>query len=163
MNFDVYVIVLGGRACWRSGTRRGPGVDWTVFRRRAGRSKLTRAFAVRARALGQLDARGIADKLVATGTPGSRAPVPRQRGARPVSATGRFSYLLVTLEYETERVLWERRNRWGGHPLRHRGPLARCCGTKELADGWQLECVLSKFVSQSRAGLRLIRAGQNHY
>lgn len=76
-----------------------------MFKRRAGRSKPTRTFSVHAWALEQLDTRGIADKLVATGTPGSRTPVPRRRGARPVSATGRFSYLLVTPEYETELVL----------------------------------------------------------
>ena len=45
------------------------GVHCAVLERRAERSGLTRAFAVHARTLEQLDARGVADKLVATGIP----------------------------------------------------------------------------------------------
>lgn len=55
---------------------------------------------MRARAPQQLDARGIADELVAPGAALDLSRLP-----------SRFPYLLVTPQYETERVREDRRNR----------------------------------------------------
>ena len=50
-----------------SGDLARAGLGCTVLERRAEESNLTRAFAVHARTLELLDARGLADDLVATG------------------------------------------------------------------------------------------------
>jgi 2-polyprenyl-6-methoxyphenol hydroxylase-like FAD-dependent oxidoreductase len=71
MIFDVDVIVVGAgpAGLLLAGDLAQAGVSCRLFERHAERSSLTRAFAVHARTLEQLDARGVADQLVATGTP----------------------------------------------------------------------------------------------
>ena len=61
--------VPGRPACCSPATSAQAGVDVTVLERRATESNLTRAFGVHARTLEHLDARGLADELVATGAP----------------------------------------------------------------------------------------------
>jgi 2-polyprenyl-6-methoxyphenol hydroxylase-like FAD-dependent oxidoreductase len=107
-DFDVIVVGAGPTGLLLAGDLARGGVSCAVFERRAGRSGLTRAFAVHARTLEQLDARGVADELVASGT-----PVPELRffagAALDLSRLhSRFPYLLVTPQYETERVLEDR-------------------------------------------------------
>ena len=110
MNFDVDVVVVGAgpTGLLLAGDLARAGVSCAVLERRAERSGLTRAFAVHARTLEQLDARGVADELVATGTPESKL---RFLGGAELSLPrlpSRFPYVLVTPQYETERVLAER-------------------------------------------------------
>ena len=115
MNFDVDAIVAGAgpTGLMLAGDLARAGVSCTVFEPRPRRSELTRAFAVHARTLEELDARGIAHELAATGT-----PVPELRffgdAALDLSQLpSRFPYLLVTPQYETERVLEERASSLG--------------------------------------------------
>ncbi|HEX6520897.1 MAG TPA: FAD-dependent monooxygenase [Streptosporangiaceae bacterium] len=120
MDFDVDVVVVGAgpSGLLLAGDLARVGVSCAVFERHPGRSRLSRAFAVHARTLEELDARGLADDLIATGT-----PVPELRffagAALDLSALpSRFPYLLVTPQYETERVLEERATRLGAD-IRH--------------------------------------------
>src|SRR5215472_13287348 len=107
MNCDVDVVVVGAgpTGLLLAGDLARAGVSCAVFDRRAGRSGLTRAFAVHARTLEQLEARGAADRLIALGT-----PVPKFRFFANVELAlsrlpSRFPYVLVTPQYQTDRVL----------------------------------------------------------
>jgi 2-polyprenyl-6-methoxyphenol hydroxylase-like FAD-dependent oxidoreductase len=110
MNVDVDVVVVGAgpTGLLLAGDLARAGVSCAVLERRDGDSNLTRAFAVHARTLEQLDARGVADELVATGTPETKL---RFLGGAELSLPrlpSRFPYVLVTPQYETERVLADR-------------------------------------------------------
>jgi 2-polyprenyl-6-methoxyphenol hydroxylase-like FAD-dependent oxidoreductase len=107
-DYDVVVVGAGPTGLLLAGDLARAGVSCAVFERRAERSGLTRAFAVHARTLEELDARGVADQLIATGI-----PVPELRffadAALDLSRLpSRFPYLLVTPQYQTERLLEER-------------------------------------------------------
>jgi 2-polyprenyl-6-methoxyphenol hydroxylase-like FAD-dependent oxidoreductase len=71
MDFDVDVAVVGAgpTGLLLAGDLARAGVSCAVLERRTGSSGLARAFAVHARTLEELDARGVADQLVAAGTP----------------------------------------------------------------------------------------------
>jgi 2-polyprenyl-6-methoxyphenol hydroxylase-like FAD-dependent oxidoreductase len=84
------------------------GVAVTVLERRTDTSNLTRAFAVHARTLEQLDARGVADELIATGQPVDSLRAFGAVRLRLSQLPSRFPYVLVTPQYETERVLGKR-------------------------------------------------------
>jgi len=89
------------------------GVACTVLERRAEETNLTRAFAVHARTLEVLDARGLADDLVVTGV---RVGALRLFGKLEVDLSRlptRFPYVLVTPQYNTEQVLEERASALG--------------------------------------------------
>jgi 2-polyprenyl-6-methoxyphenol hydroxylase-like FAD-dependent oxidoreductase len=63
---EVLIVGAGPTGLLLAGDLAAAGVACTVLERRADESNLTRAFAVHARTLELLDARGIADDLVAT-------------------------------------------------------------------------------------------------
>jgi len=112
-------------------------VSCAVFERRSERSSLTRAFAVHARTLEQLDARGMADQLVASGTPVSYL---RFFGTAAVDLSrlpSRFPCVLVTPQYETERVL-ETRARSLGADIRYG---AEVTWLAQRPDGVEVEVV----------------------
>jgi 2-polyprenyl-6-methoxyphenol hydroxylase-like FAD-dependent oxidoreductase len=120
MIFDVDVIVVGAgpAGLLLAGDLAQAGVSCAVFERRSGRSGLTRAFTVYARTLEELDARGMAGELVASGTPVAEL---RLFGSAAIDLSGlpsRFPYLLVIPQHETERVLEERARRVGAD-IRH--------------------------------------------
>jgi 2-polyprenyl-6-methoxyphenol hydroxylase-like FAD-dependent oxidoreductase len=110
MIFDVDVVVVGAgpTGLLLAGDLARAGLSCALFERRPERSGLTRAFAVHARTLEQLDARGVADQLVATGTPVSALRFLADKELDLSRLPSRFPYLLVTPQYETERVLEER-------------------------------------------------------
>jgi 2-polyprenyl-6-methoxyphenol hydroxylase-like FAD-dependent oxidoreductase len=115
---EVLVVGAGPTGLLLAGDLARAGVAVTVLERRAGTSNLTRAFAVHARTLEELDARGVADELVRTG---QRVSSLRAFGRLQVDLSGlpsRFPYVLVTPQYETERVL-ERRARELGARIVH--------------------------------------------
>jgi 2-polyprenyl-6-methoxyphenol hydroxylase-like FAD-dependent oxidoreductase len=107
MNTDVDVVVVGAgpTGLLLAGDLARAGVSCVVLERHAERSNLTRAFAVHARTLEQLDARGVADELVATGTPESKLRFLGGHELRFPRLPSRFPYVLITPQYETERVL----------------------------------------------------------
>jgi 2-polyprenyl-6-methoxyphenol hydroxylase-like FAD-dependent oxidoreductase len=120
MIFDADVIVAGGgpAGLLLAGDLAQAGVSCVVFERRSGRSALTRAFTVHARTLEQLDARGMADELVASGTQLAEFRYFASVALDFSRLRSRFPYVLVTPQYETERVLEERARRVGAD-IRH--------------------------------------------
>ncbi|TDB98386.1 FAD-dependent monooxygenase [Actinomadura sp. 7K534] len=106
---NVLIVGAGPTGLLLAGDLAAAGIGCTVLERRGEEtSNLTRAFAVHARTLEMLDARGVANELTSTG---------RRVGAIQLLGTasldlsrlpGRFPYVLVTPQYETERVLRER-------------------------------------------------------
>src|SRR5215469_951891 len=151
MIFDVDVIVVGAGAAGMllAGDLAQVGVSCAVFERRSERSSLTRAFAVHARTLEQLDARGMADQLVASGTPVSYL---RFFGTAAVDLSrlpSRFPCVLVTPQYETERVI-EERARQVGADMRSGSEVT---GLTQYPDGVEVT------VRQDASPDRVVRAG----
>ncbi|MFA1544543.1 FAD-dependent monooxygenase [Actinomadura monticuli] len=106
---NVLIVGAGPTGLLLAGDLAAAGIGCTVLERRpAETSTLTRAFAVHARTLEALDVRGVADELIATGR---RVGALRLLGATSLDLSllpGRFPFVLVTPQYETERVLRER-------------------------------------------------------
>jgi 2-polyprenyl-6-methoxyphenol hydroxylase-like FAD-dependent oxidoreductase len=115
MIFDVDVIVAGAgpTGLLLAGDLAQAGVSCAVFERRSGRSDLTRAFGVNARTLEQLDARGVADELVSSGMPVAELRFFAGATIELSRLPSRFPYMLITPQYQTERVLEERAARAG--------------------------------------------------
>jgi 2-polyprenyl-6-methoxyphenol hydroxylase-like FAD-dependent oxidoreductase len=110
---DVLIVGAGPTGLLLAGDLAAAGVSCTVLERRDNESNLTRAFAVHARTLELLDARGVADELVATGQPLGAARFFEQLHVDLSALPTRFPFLLVTPQYETERILQERALRLG--------------------------------------------------
>jgi 2-polyprenyl-6-methoxyphenol hydroxylase-like FAD-dependent oxidoreductase len=121
MEFDLAAVVVGAGpvGLLLAGDLARAGVSCAVLERRTERSGLTRAFAVHARTLEQLDARGVADQLVAGGTPVRELRFFGSAALDLSTLPSRFPYLLVTPQYQTERVL-EERARLLGAEIRYR-------------------------------------------
>ncbi|MEU4273106.1 FAD-dependent monooxygenase [Streptomyces sp. NPDC026092] len=116
---DVLVVGAGPTGMLLAGDLAAAGLRVTLLERRPqGISNITRAFAVHARTLEQLDARGLADELVATGTPITRLRLFGRPALDLTRLPSRFPYLLVIPQYEVERVL-ERRARSTGVDIRY--------------------------------------------
>ncbi|TDC67303.1 FAD-dependent oxidoreductase [Actinomadura sp. GC306] len=106
---NVLIVGAGPTGLLLAGDLAAAGIGCTVLERRDEEtSNLTRAFAVHARTLELLDARGVADDLVATGRRVDAVQVLRTTSLDLSRLPGRFPYVLVTPQYETERVLRER-------------------------------------------------------
>ncbi|MGW2712872.1 FAD-dependent oxidoreductase [Streptomyces sp. NPDC001356] len=106
---SVVVAGAGPTGLLLAGDLAAAGVDVVVVEKRPeGISNLTRAFGVHARTLELLDARGLADELVATGQVIRElrlfGAIPFDIGALP----SRFPFLLVTPQYEVEKLLLRR-------------------------------------------------------
>jgi len=110
---EVVVVGAGPTGLLLAGDLATAGVPVTVLERRTEESNLTRAFAVHARTLEELDARGVADEVIASGhrVEGLRAfgKVQIHLGDLPT----RFPYVLITPQYNVERVLAARAVRAG--------------------------------------------------
>lgn len=132
---DVLVVGAGPTGLLLAGDLAAAGVRVTVLERRGQESNLTRAFAVHARTLEELDARGLAEELIATGTP-LRAL--RLFGRLRIDLSGlptRFPFVLITPQYNTERVLERRAEAAGARILRG----AEVVGLRQDADGVELD------------------------
>ncbi|MFB7398074.1 FAD-dependent monooxygenase [Streptomyces sp. NPDC056191] len=106
---QVLVIGAGPTGLLLAGDLATAGIDVTLVERRPhGLANMTRAFGVHARTLEQLDARGLADELVATGTTLGTARLFGRLDLDLTRLPSRFNHLLVTPQYEVERLL-ERR------------------------------------------------------
>ncbi|MCC3768770.1 FAD-dependent monooxygenase, partial [Streptomyces sp. UNOC14_S4] len=128
---DVCVVGAGPTGLLLAGDLAAAGVRVVLLEKRVRESNLTRAFAVHARSLEMLDARGLAEELLATGLFLSSA---RLFGGARVDLSrlpSRFPGVLMTPQYETERVLEERALALGAE-------LRRGCevtGLRQDADG----------------------------
>ena len=80
---DVVVVGAGPTGLLLAGDLAAAGVPVTVLEKRRDQSPLTRAFAVHARTLEQLDACGLADDLVDTGAAGAESRAARARRTAP--------------------------------------------------------------------------------
>jgi 2-polyprenyl-6-methoxyphenol hydroxylase-like FAD-dependent oxidoreductase len=89
-----------------------------VEKRPHGISNLSRAFAVHARTLEQLDARGLADGLEAIGRPLGRLRLFGRLALDLTTLPSRFNHVLVLPQYEVEKVL-ERRAVQAGADFRY--------------------------------------------
>ncbi len=115
---DVIVVGAGPTGLLLAGDLAAAGIRVTVLERRLEESNLTRAFVVHARTLEQLDARGLADRLLATGTRVDRF---RLFGTVSVDLSplpSRYPFILVTPQYEVEQALAERARAAGATVLR---------------------------------------------
>lgn len=105
MDTDVLIVGAGPTGLMLAGDLARAGVSYQLLERRVDTPNTTRAFAVHARTLEELDARGVADPLVATG---QRLDGVRLFGRSELDLSGlptRFPYVLITPQYQTERVL----------------------------------------------------------
>lgn len=129
---DVLVVGAGPTGLLLAGDLAAAGLGVTLIERRPrGTSTMTRAFGVHARTLELLDARGLADELVATGTTVDRMSLFRHLSLDLDRLRSRFPYLLVTPQYEVERLL-ERRAREAGVEFRYETELL---GLRQDEDG----------------------------
>src|SRR5262249_5958938 len=108
MDTDVLVVGAGPTGLMLAGDLARAGGRCTVLERRADEGNTTRAFAVHARTLEELDARGLADDLIATGTTVKGVRLFDRAQIDLSWLPSRFPYVLVTPQYQTERVLAER-------------------------------------------------------
>lgn len=106
---DVVVVGAGPTGMLLAGDLAARGLSVTLVERRPrGTSNVTRAFAVHARTLELLDARGLADTLVATGTPLTRMRLFGRLSLDLTRLRSRFPFLLITPQYEVEHLLRDR-------------------------------------------------------
>ncbi|MGW0698878.1 FAD-dependent monooxygenase [Streptomyces sp. NPDC002867] len=116
---DVIVVGAGPTGLLLAGDLACAGVSVTLVERRPQEtSNLTRAFGVHARTLELLDARGLADELVSKGTPITGLRLFRRLSLDLGTLPSRFPFLLITPQYEVEKLL-ERRARSAGVDFRH--------------------------------------------
>jgi 2-polyprenyl-6-methoxyphenol hydroxylase-like FAD-dependent oxidoreductase len=132
---DVLVVGAGPTGLMLACELATAGVRVRLLERRAEQSNLTRAFAVHARTLELLDARGLADKLVPRGVPvRAVAPVP----GLAVSLTDlptRYGMILIAPQSGTERLLDERAGELGVEIVRG----AEVTGLRQDADGVEVD------------------------
>ncbi|MFP1628908.1 FAD-dependent monooxygenase [Streptomyces sp. 5K101] len=120
-SFDTDVIVVGAgpTGLLLAGDLASAGLSVTLVERRPDKiSNITRAFGVHARTLELLDARGLADELVSKGTPVTGMRLFRRLSLDLGALPSRFPFLLITPQYEVEKLL-ERRARAAGVDFRH--------------------------------------------
>jgi len=113
LDVDVAVVGAGPAGLMLAGDLAHAGVNCAVFERRTERSGLTRAFTVHARTLEELDSRGMADELIECGTQLAEVRLFASATLDMSRLQSRFPYVLVTPQYQTERVLEERARREG--------------------------------------------------
>lgn len=145
---DVLIVGAGPTGLLLAGDLAAAGVACTVLERRGEESNLTRAFAVHARTLEVLDARGLAGELIGTGQPVRELQLPGDVRIDLSKLPSRFPYLLVTPQYETERLLAERARKAGAEIIHG----AEVTGLRQDADGVDVEVRINGETVTRRAG-----------
>jgi len=102
---DVVVVGAGPTGCTVAAEVARTGARVTLLDRHAEPSPLSRAFGVHARTLEQLDSRGLADELVATGTPVDRLQLVGRAGIDLSQLPTRFPFVLMTPQVHVDRLL----------------------------------------------------------
>ncbi|MDH6134723.1 2-polyprenyl-6-methoxyphenol hydroxylase-like FAD-dependent oxidoreductase [Kitasatospora sp. MAA4] len=128
---DVIVVGAGPTGLLLAGDLAAAGVRVTLLERRGKESNLTRAFTVHARTLEQLDARGLADELLATGSTLSSMRLFSKLTVDFSRLPSRFPFVLITPQSQTERLLHERAVKAGAELLRDH----EVTGLRQDADG----------------------------
>ncbi|MCP2266724.1 FAD-dependent monooxygenase [Promicromonospora thailandica] len=132
MDTDVIVVGAGPTGLLLAGDLASAGTRVTVLEKRpAGLSNLTRAFAVHARSLEVLDARGLADELLPRGRRITSLRLFQHLTVSLADLPSRFACVLVTPQYEVERLL-RRRAEAAGAVFRHDTEVT---GLSQHADG----------------------------
>jgi 2-polyprenyl-6-methoxyphenol hydroxylase-like FAD-dependent oxidoreductase len=114
----VAIVGAGPTGLLLAGDLAQAGVEVTVLERRGTESNLTRAFGVHARTLEHLDARGLADEVVASGAPVERLSLFDHLRIDLSTLPTRFPFLLITPQYNVEQVLEKRAAAAGARILR---------------------------------------------
>ncbi|SMD16419.1 FAD-dependent oxidoreductase [Kibdelosporangium aridum] len=109
---DVVIVGAGPTGLMLAGDLAQAGIDVTILERRAStEANTTRAFAVHARTMEQLDIRGLADKL--PGKPVRKLRLFDKMYLDLSKLPTKFNYLFISPQYEVEKVLRERAERLG--------------------------------------------------
>ena len=152
---DVIVVGAGPTGLLLAGDLAVSGHSVTLVERRPSTaSNLTRALVVHARTLEQLDARGLADELIATGHPVDSLRLFGHATLDPTRLPTRFPYILVTPQFEVERLL-EARAREAGVVFRQG---ARVTALRQDADGIEVGLDESGNPNASGSGSATLRA-----
>lgn len=130
----VAVVGAGPTGLLLAGDLARAGVDVTVLERRGTESNLTRAFGVHARTLEHLDARGLADEVVAGGAPIAQLSLFDSIRIDLSTLPTRFPFLLITPQYNVEQVLEKRAAAAGARIVRG----AEVTALRQDADGVEL-------------------------
>ena len=111
---DVIVVGAGPTGLLLAGDLAAAGVTTTILERRSdAESNLTRAFGVHARTLEELDARGLGDELAAQGAHLDDLRLFENVQINLKDLPSRYPYLLITPQYNTERLLKRRAHEHG--------------------------------------------------
>jgi 2-polyprenyl-6-methoxyphenol hydroxylase-like FAD-dependent oxidoreductase len=111
---DVVVVGAGPTGLMLAGDLVEAGVRVVLLERRAGESNLARAFAVHARTMEQLQIRGVAAELAASGTTIGKLVLYGRAAIDLSRLPSRYPSLLITPQSRTEEVLTRRLERLGG-------------------------------------------------
>jgi 2-polyprenyl-6-methoxyphenol hydroxylase-like FAD-dependent oxidoreductase len=131
---DVLVVGAGPTGLLTAGDVAGDVGSCTILERRRGESNLSRAAAVNARTLEELDVRGMADDLVQSGQPIDTMKVFGNAVLDLSGLPSRFPYMLAVPQYKTEQLLEERARALGAEII----PGAEVVGLCQDADGVDL-------------------------
>ncbi|WP_380277699.1 FAD-dependent monooxygenase [Kitasatospora purpeofusca] len=144
---DVIVVGAGPTGLLLAGDLAAAGAGVTLLERRTAESNLTRAFGVHARSLELLDARGLADELIATGSPLGHLRLFNKLRVDLTDLPTRFPFVLITPQYRTEQLLHDRAVKAGVTILRG----AEVTGLRQDADGVTVETVEDGAAATHRA------------
>ncbi|WP_042382893.1 FAD-dependent monooxygenase [Streptacidiphilus melanogenes] len=137
-DYDVLVVGAGPTGLLLAGDVAAAGLRVALLEKRREESKLTRAFAVHARTLEELDARGLADELLQTGARLSDLSIFGAVHVDMSKLPSRFPELLITPQYQTERVLLRRALDAGATLLRG----AEVTGLRQDADAVEVDALV---------------------
>jgi 2-polyprenyl-6-methoxyphenol hydroxylase-like FAD-dependent oxidoreductase len=130
----VAIVGAGPTGLLLAGDLARAGIDVTVLEQRETDSSLTRAFGVHARTLEHLDARGLADDLIATGAQVRQLRLFDRIHIDLSQLPTRFPFLLITPQYNVERLLEQRATVAGARIVRG----AHVTDLSQDADGAEL-------------------------